>query len=77
MTVKIDGTEPNVFPRRTRSNTARPSSSVTIASPSIRNEWAGNAAIAAAASGKRAVKSFPVASRHDAEAVMLDFVNPT
>jgi hypothetical protein len=59
---------------------------VTIASPSIRQERAGRAATAAAACGKRREKSLPflVSSRtrspsrprHDAEAVMLDLVNP-
>jgi len=45
---------------RIRSNTARPLALVTMASPSIRNEFAGRAATAAAASGKRLVKSFPL-----------------
>jgi len=43
--------------RRMSSNIARPVSSVTIASPSIRNERPGRAVTAAAASGNRAVKS--------------------
>jgi hypothetical protein len=48
---------------RMRSNTARPFWSVTIASPSIRHERADNAATAAAASGKRPAKSYPLRVR--------------
>ena len=44
---------------RMRSNTARPSPLVTIASPSIRNDCAGRAVTAATMTGKRLVKSFP------------------
>jgi hypothetical protein len=40
-----------------QSNTARPLWSVTIASPSMRQERAGSAATAAAARGKRPAKS--------------------
>jgi hypothetical protein len=58
---------------------------VTIASPSSRNDWADNALTASTASGNRAVKSSvagdqpdtgTVTAGHDAEAIVLDFVNP-
>jgi len=54
---------------------------VTIGSPSIRNDWAGRAVTAATMTGKRLEKSLPwrvmsFSSGHDAEAVMLNFVQP-
>jgi hypothetical protein len=87
---QIEGTHSTAAPPwlrlETRSNTARPLSSVTIASPSSRNGRPGGAATAAAASGKRWVKSLPlrveqphagtIAAGHDAEAVVLNLVNP-
>ena len=72
--------------RRIKSNTARPLALVTMASPSSRNEFAGSAPTASAASGNRDVKSTAVtchephtgriAACHDAKTVVFDLVNP-
>src|SRR6516165_2007863 len=71
---------------RMSSKTARPLSSVQIASPSMRNERPGSACSAATASGKAGREIVAVACeqsntgtvtpRHDTEAVMLEFVQP-
>ena len=72
--------------RRMRSNTARPPSSQTIASPSITHDRTGNSSIAAAARREAVRKVVAVAGekpnvapapvRQDPEAVVLDLVNP-
>jgi len=63
--------------------TASLDSWLTIASPSITQERTDSVATAATIKGKRLVKSWPlranacrIAQRQDAEAIMLDFVEP-
>ena len=70
--------------RRISSNTARPLSSQAMASPSIKQERPGSAATAAAASGNRLVKSFPLrvisrtpaASRRARKRSLVGFIEP-
>ena len=58
---KVEGTQDYArVVAMVNSNTARPLSSQAMASPSIKQERPGSAATAAAASGTRLVKSFPL-----------------
>jgi hypothetical protein len=71
---------------RTKSNTDSPFSSTAIASPSTMHERTGRAATASTMNGKTVAEVVPVsgdqpngralAVRQDAEAIVLDFMNP-